>query len=81
MTKSLPPIFRGNINAWAAEVSTYLSEQSREDISEVVAAPVFLQHMRGGEKALVDGIVLFDPVLGAPVVSIGGAWVQITLTP
>ena len=63
----------GDLKTWAGRLTEYLI---RSINAPTPAAPVRLAHRTGTEKALEDGIMLFDPTVGLPVVSSGGQWVD-----
>lgn len=65
-----------NLTRWATDVHNYL-----RDFDNKVVEPqtVLMQHQIGGEKATVDGLLMWDAVNGYPVVSEGGAWHQLTM--
>ena len=75
-TRLNPPTPTGNSwQTWATQLNEYLLRQTE---GEIVPEPVLLEHqVTRDAKATVDGIMMFDPVLGAPVYSAGGAWVPI----
>lgn len=59
----------------------YFSELTRAFATymQQVSGPDTLHRLRSGDAASVDGIVMWDPTNGYPVVSKDGAWRQITL--
>ena len=65
-----------NLARWATDVHNYL-----RDLDNKVVEPqtVLMQHQIGGEKATVDGLLMWDAVNGYPVVSEGGVWHQLTM--
>lgn len=65
-----------NLTRWATDVHNYL-----RDIDNKVVEPqtVLMQHQIGGEKATVDGLLMWDTVNGYPVVSRDGVWHQLTM--
>jgi hypothetical protein len=65
-----------NLTRWATDVHNYL-----RDFDNKVVEPqtVLMQHQIGGEKATVDGLLMWDAVNGYPVVSEGGVWHQLTM--
>lgn len=65
-----------NLTRWATDVHNYL-----RDLDNKVVEPqtVLMQHQIGGEKATVDGLLMWDAVNGYPVVSEGGIWHQLTM--
>lgn len=72
-SRGLPPYPRGDLNAWARQIVDYLL--TREQINtETLPQPVQLPHRIGNEKALADGLILYDPVAGEPVYSKAGQW-------
>ena len=36
-----------------------------------------LPHLIGTKSAAQDGVMMFDPAAGVPVVSVGGVWVEL----
>ena len=74
-TRLNPPTPTGNSwQTWATQLNEYLLRQTD---SEIVPEPVLLEHqVTRDAKATVDGILMFDPLLAAPVYSAGGAWVS-----
>ena len=75
----LPPFPTGDLRVWANQLVEYL--QQREGIgSEVLPTSISLQHrIDDSAKAIQDGILMYDPVLSKPLVSISGAWVPIAI--
>jgi alanine dehydrogenase len=60
---------------WALKLTRYLADARSGDQPPVA---VKLRHQRGGEKATVDGILMFRPQSPpAVVVSLDGAWVRL----
>jgi uncharacterized membrane protein len=68
MTAPIPPVFGNDWKPWAKQVRAFLqrglSSLSRKD---------------SDSRATEDGLLLWDPVNGYPVVSKGGVWRQIIL--
>lgn len=60
---------------WATDVHNYLRASS---VNSVEPQTVLMQHQIGGEKATVDGLLMWDTA-GYPVVSRGGSWHQLTM--
>lgn len=60
---------------WAQDIHAYL-----RDTNNAVVEPetILMQHQIGGEKATVDGLLMWDTD-GYPVVSKGGEWRQVVL--
>jgi hypothetical protein len=81
MSGALPPYPTGDLRLWATQLVEYILDKERSTSGINNARPVFLQHMTGDERALEDGILMFDPVLNKPVVSLGGAWVALETVP
>lgn len=69
MAAEQPPVFTGNVVNWAKLLTGYLARRS--------VAAVQLPHMVSGEKATVDGILMWNPTTGKVVVSSAGAWVAL----
>lgn len=66
---AVPPVGT-NIQLWANQIVAYL----RRSQSNLV-------HKAPAMTAAIDGTLIWDPVLGVPVVSIGGQWVKLKLDP
>jgi hypothetical protein len=64
-----------NLTRWATDVHNYLRSL---DNKVVEPQTVLMQHQIGGEKATVDGLLMWDTT-GYPVVSKSGEWRQILL--
>lgn len=60
---------------WATDVHNYLRASS---VNSVEPQIVLMQHQIGGEKATVDGLLMWDTA-GYPVVSKNGEWRQVLL--
>ena len=60
---------------WATDVHNYLRITGT---GAVEPETVLMQHQIGGEKATVDGLLMWDTA-GYPVVSKGGEWRQVPL--
>jgi hypothetical protein len=60
---------------WATDVHNYLRTSGT---TAVEPETILMQHQIGGEKATVDGLLMWDTA-GYPVVSKGGVWRQILL--
>ncbi len=74
-----PPQFTGNIKVWADQLVAYLQSQvqAKQRVtpqSVLLAAQVASQPT----SAAVSGLLMFDPVKKAVVVSIDGSWVPIS---
>ena len=80
-TNRLPPYPTGDLKAWATQLTEYLLDQQRTEQGATQAAPVALQHKIGDERAIQDGVLMFDPALNKVVVSINGVWRSATLDP
>lgn len=77
-----PAMFR-DIQTWAAQFYEWTMAGTRVN-EENDPLPVLLPHKIGGvieERAAVDGVVMYDPTLGKPVISIAGVWRSFTLDP
>lgn len=63
---------------WAADMFRYLN-----DLSADLTAPqtVRLAHRRPSDKAIQDGVIMWDATANRPVVSVGGVWRTFTLDP
>jgi hypothetical protein len=60
------PIVGTDVRAWAQEMVRYLGR-----------AVINLQYLTPGASATVNGVLMWDPVTGGVVVSVGGAWVAV----
>ena len=60
---------------WATDVHNYLRTTNT---GAVEPETILMQHQIGGEKATVDGLLMWDTA-GYPVVSKGGEWRQLVL--
>lgn len=61
---------------WATDVHNYLRNAAS---GAVEPETVLMQHQIGGEKATVDGLLMWDATNGYPVVSKSGEWRQVVL--
>ena len=70
-----PPYPQDDWKNWALQMVEFLQDRSPRK-GEVIPRVLSLQHQVGTEleRAVGDGILMFDPVVGHPVVSIGGIW-------
>ncbi len=78
MTNRLPPTpYGSDWQTWALQLVEYLNDAGRD--TEVIPKVVQLQHMTlpRMEKAVTEGILMYDPVSQAPVISINKVWVNI----
>ena len=75
MTFRRPPLPGKDLGAWARQMYEYMSSQSPIQGS-VDPTPLLLAHLTDGQvaRAATDGVLLFDPVAGEVVVSIGGVF-------
>lgn len=76
---NIPPP-TGDLRQWAISVHRTLFGATNVN-KRVEQAPLAAAHMKGDERATVDGIILYDPVAGKMKVSIGGVWRSFTLDP
>lgn len=77
----LPPSpLSTSLQTWAQQIYQYLLFE-KTGRKEVAAEPVFLAHLKGDEKAVTDGILMFDPIGKKVVVSVDGVWKQIEWAP
>jgi len=82
MTGRLPPnpsAFR-SLNEWASQLYEFFLAQSRVG-ERTDPTPVLLAHQTGGERAAVNGILIYDPVTKEPLVASVGVWTPITALP
>lgn len=63
------------LTRWATDVHNYLRITAT---NAVEPETILMQHQIGGEKATVDGLLMWDTA-GYPVVSKGGEWRQVVL--
>lgn len=61
---------------WATDVHNYLRNTAS---GAVEPETVLMQHQIGGEKATVDGLLMWDATNGYPVVSKSGQWREVVL--
>jgi len=78
MTRRLPPYPSGDLRAWATQLVDYLQATTRVE-EENTTRPVALSHKISvtDDRALQDGVMMFDPQLGKLVYSQGGQWVPV----
>ena len=76
MSRQLPPYPSGDLRQWATQLVEYL--QNRDGVeSEVIPAPVALSHRIGQERALQDGVLMYNPELGKAELTVNGEWLPI----
>ena len=76
MSRQLPPYPSGDLRQWATQLVEYL--QNRDGVeSEVIPAPVALSHRIGQERALQDGVLMYNPELGRAELTVSGEWLPI----
>lgn len=75
--KPLPPYPGGDLREWARQVVDYLLSRERIE-QETLPQVVLLPHKKGGEKALTDGLLMYDPVAGEPVFTKNGQWCRMS---
>ena len=73
----VPPYPGSDWRAWANELVNFLMQQN-DSFAEKTPQTVQLEHMRGGEKALTDGMIMYDPDSEEVVVSKGGVWTKVS---
>lgn len=74
----IPPL--GDLREWAQEATNVirsLTELHNQAHPQIVR----LQHIEPGAKATEDGLIMWDATESCPVVSEGGTWKKIALTP
>jgi hypothetical protein len=64
------------LTRWATDVHNYLRITGT---GAVEPETILMQHQIGGEKATVDGLLMWDAVNGYPVVSKDGSWHQLVM--
>ncbi len=77
-----PPIYRGDVQSWANQIVSYLS--TRDGIKKQNDPdPVLLPWQISGDidRAVLDGVLMYDPVKKVPVYSKDGAWVAVNTPP
>jgi hypothetical protein len=72
-TKNPIPPFSGQLRTWADKIVGYLRTLESE-IDTPGPKVVQLEHKQPTASAAVDGLLMFDPVLGKVVYSQGGSW-------
>ncbi len=81
-TRALPPFPPGGDDwrSWALQLVEFLRNRD-ESRAEVIPQSVLLEHQRTGTpaRAAQEGVLMYDPVAGYPVVSKGGKWEQVVL--
>ena len=81
-----PPQNYRSMEDWAKAVYEYATSGA-DATAAVDPQPVLLPHQTTdtqdgvGARATQDGILMFDPVSGAPVISIGGVWKELSIVP
>lgn len=72
-----PPSPIGNSwKDWASQLVSYLKERDVDATTE--ARAIQLEHKIGSAaRATSDGVILYDPLESAIVVSVGGAWLNV----
>ena len=76
MSRQLPPYPSGALRQSATEIVEYL--QNRDGVeSEAIPTPVALSHRIGDERALQDGLMLYNPTINKQEVVISNEWVPI----
>ena len=80
--RGLPPYpMTGDWKAWAIQLVEFLSVQGRsEEFMAPRAVPLMHQLPNEVYRAVDAGVLMFDPLTGQPVVSVGGVWVQLSLS-
>lgn len=64
------------LTRWATDVHNYLRISGT---GAVEPETILMQHQIGGEKATVDGLLMWDAVNGYPVVSKDGVWRELVV--
>lgn len=78
MSRTLPPYPSGNNwYEWATLLVDFLMARERIE-QESLPQPIQLPHRISDEKALADGLLMYDPVAGEVIVSKGGQWTKIS---
>lgn len=82
MPQGLPPSpaqFR-SIEEWAQQFYDYYLAETRNQ-QENDPLPVLLAHQTPSQlhRATTDGVLMYDPATGHPVVSKNGQWVKLAL--
>lgn len=80
-TKQFPPIYTGDIDTWARNVSNYLQELLIQ-AEGLEPKTVLLEHQLPNTvyNAEVDGVVMFDAATCQLVYSCNGQWLALTAT-
>lgn len=82
MSQGLPPnpnAYR-SLEEWARQFYDYYLAETRVS-EENDPLPVLLAHQTPNQlyRATVDGVLMYDPATGHPVVSKNGEWVKLAL--
>lgn len=72
----VPSPNRDNLTRWATDVHNFLREATS---GSVEPQTILLQSQIGGEKATTEGLMMWDPINGYPVVSHANVWREIVL--
>lgn len=75
---NVPPVFRGDVQSWATQLVEYLRNQNEAQRYRA-PQPVLLSHLVGedGAKAAVDGMLMYEPVIGRVSFARAGGWENI----
>jgi hypothetical protein len=73
------PIPIGNLRVWAQEVVEYFDVIGEQ--AEIEHEIIKLTHKDGTERAVEDGLLMWDPQLGEPVYTKSGVWTKLDGTP
>jgi len=82
MSRTPPPFPQGDIKLWSRQLYDYLLSLS--DIKQSLEpTSVLLSHrlISAQERAVTDGLLLYDPVYQTPVYSRNGAWYPLSTEP
>lgn len=75
-----PPKYEGDIRKWAELLQEYLAGQANvAQRTQPQAVLLAAKVPSRPTSAAVDGVLMFDPVLGTVVVSVAGVWREVVL--
>lgn len=80
MTPGKPPFPTSDLKSWARDLYTYLAAMA-PIAGQINPTPILLPHVVANvmARATTDGILLYDPTIGAVIVSKDGEFVPITM--
>lgn len=69
----------GDMLKWAIALTAYLKRAEASAASS--PKTILLEGYTATAKATVDGMLMFDPATGSPVISVGGVWKHLQVIP